>query len=291
MEAEQLERALELSPDVVTLVCGANDVLCQHAPGRRRVRRAAGADVHAPARGAPRGDDPHRDLPGHLPVPRPAAAVADPRGAGDAEVQRRLPRGGPASRGRAARGLRPPGHEPSARASPRTASTSARRATAPPPASSCARSQSGSPARPPGVSTEAPAQPVGRRHRRFAPPPFEQLATRRPLRDRRRARSREADILEFAGAHRRLAPAAHRPRVGRRQPVRRADRPRPARALLRRRAAAARPGAGGGAAPRGRRGLQATGEDRRHVARRGEDHGTEGARRRRPGSSRRPCAS
>jgi phosphatidylinositol alpha 1,6-mannosyltransferase len=27
VEAEQLERALELSPDVVTLVCGANDVL------------------------------------------------------------------------------------------------------------------------------------------------------------------------------------------------------------------------------------------------------------------------
>ena len=32
VEAEQLERALELSPDVVTLVCGANDVLLNTRP-------------------------------------------------------------------------------------------------------------------------------------------------------------------------------------------------------------------------------------------------------------------
>ena len=32
MEQEQLERALELKPDLVTLVCGANDVLVQHRP-------------------------------------------------------------------------------------------------------------------------------------------------------------------------------------------------------------------------------------------------------------------
>ena len=36
VEQEQLERALELKPDVVTLVCGANDVLVQHAGPTQR---------------------------------------------------------------------------------------------------------------------------------------------------------------------------------------------------------------------------------------------------------------
>ena len=129
VEPEQLERALELrrtwsrSSAAPTTCSSTRARTPTPTPsGWRGCSRACGAE-------RPERDDPHRDLPGHLALPRPAPAVADARGAGDAAVQRRLPRRGPASRGRAARGLRPPGHERARRASPRTASTSARRAT------------------------------------------------------------------------------------------------------------------------------------------------------------------
>ena len=65
--------------------------------------------------------------------------------------------------------------------------------------------------------------------------PFEALEAGQAFTTRGRTVT-EADVVGFAGAHRRLAPAAHGRRVGRRAAVRRADRPRDARRL------AARPG-------------------------------------------------
>ena len=70
VEAEQLERALELSPDVVTLVCGANDVLVNTRPDADAYAERLARMFTRLRRGVPRGDDPHRDLPGHLPLPR-----------------------------------------------------------------------------------------------------------------------------------------------------------------------------------------------------------------------------
>ena len=46
---EQLPEALELEPDLVTVVCGANDVLRHHPPRPRRLRPAARRDLRPPA--------------------------------------------------------------------------------------------------------------------------------------------------------------------------------------------------------------------------------------------------
>ena len=54
VEAEQLERALELSPGRGHARVRRERRAGQHATGRRRLRRAAGAHVHAPAGGVPR---------------------------------------------------------------------------------------------------------------------------------------------------------------------------------------------------------------------------------------------
>ena len=87
-------------------------------------------------------------------------------------------------------------------------------------------------------------------------------------------------------AHRRLAPAARRRRMGAHERVRRADRARHARRLVRGRARAARPRARGRAAPRARRRLPPAGAPRRHDPRRGPRRRASGPQATTPASSR-----
>ena len=83
----------------------------------------------------------------------------------------------------------------------------------------------------------------------------------------------ESDLVVVRGADRRLAPAALGRRVGGREPLRRAHRPRDARALLLDRAGAVRPRAGRRAARLRLGHLQAPGRDRRDDPRRGRGRG------------------
>ena len=187
VEREQLERALELAPDVVTLVCGANDVLLCTRPDADAYAERLSRMFARLRRERPGRDDHDGDLSGHLPLPRAAPALADARGAGDEAVQRRLPGGRPAPPRRAARGLRPPGHggaldfaEDGFHPRPR--------ATAQQPASSCARSARLLRAAP-GVTTT------------IAAGLFEPAVPRDPTGDRFTTPERddqERDILEFA---------------------------------------------------------------------------------------------
>ena len=232
------------------------------------------------ARAAARGDrDGH--LSGHLALPRPAAAHACARGGGDGALQRR---GAERSRSattwccwRASTTRRPT----SARPTRPTASTLRRGA---PPGG----------ARVPARDPEAlpPPRGVSARHRteRLRVAASRSSAVGRPLLPRRRApfARRHPRVRR---SHRRRPPAARRRRLGRGQPLRRADRARPARALLRRRPAPARPRPRGRAAQGGRRRLQATCEDRRHLARRGRNHRAHGSSTTSTGWSRPRCGS
>ena len=87
--ASSSTRALALEPDLVTLVCGANDVLARRAPRPRAYAQRLSRMFERLRREAPAGRDRDSDLPGHLAVPRPAPALARAGRAGDAAVQRR----------------------------------------------------------------------------------------------------------------------------------------------------------------------------------------------------------
>ena len=82
VEREQLERALELSPDVVTLVCGANDVLLDTRPDADAYAERLSRMFARLRRELPRRDDHDRDVSGHLPLPRapPASRTRVERG-------------------------------------------------------------------------------------------------------------------------------------------------------------------------------------------------------------------
>ena len=96
VEQEQLERALELKPDVVTLVCGANDVLVQHQARPEAYAASLSRMFARLRRELPHAADRHRHLSGHLALPRAAPAHAGPRGGGDGALQRGGPQGGAA---------------------------------------------------------------------------------------------------------------------------------------------------------------------------------------------------
>ena len=98
VEEKQLDQALSLDPDVVTLVCGANDVLesVRPDPSAYAVRLSRMFE-RLRSRGAARRGR-HCHLPGHLALPRPAPAQPRARREGDAAVQRRLQGGRAAPR-------------------------------------------------------------------------------------------------------------------------------------------------------------------------------------------------
>jgi hypothetical protein len=141
VETDQLEHALELAPDVVTLVCGANDVLLNTRPD---------ADAYADrlARMFTRLREVHPEVMILTATYPDISRFLDLRPRSRIRVEWGMRRFNAACREVARR------HEvvlleasttrlrASARASPRTASISALRATGPPPASSCARSAS-----------------------------------------------------------------------------------------------------------------------------------------------------
>ena len=56
VESEQLERAIELDPDLVTLVCGANDVLASTRPDSREYAERLGRMFRRLRREAPNAE-------------------------------------------------------------------------------------------------------------------------------------------------------------------------------------------------------------------------------------------
>ena len=154
--SEQLTRALELEPDLVTLVCGANDVLESAAPDVDAYARAARAHVRArcgasaPARAVVTATYP--DISRFLDLrPRSRARVEK----GMRRFNDAVPGGGPAPRRGAARGLRPPGGRRPRRPTPTDGFHPSRRG--PPRAAAAARSCARSRSRASGRRSEAPA--------------------------------------------------------------------------------------------------------------------------------------
>ena len=102
--------AIELEPDLVTVVCGANDVLTSTRPDAAAYARRLGGDLRAPAAREPGGPRSHRHLARALGLPPARAAHAGagggrhpPRQPCHAGRRRRLPRF-PTSRSPAIRG-------------------------------------------------------------------------------------------------------------------------------------------------------------------------------------------
>ena len=71
---EQVEPALALEPDFVTVICGANDVLLATRPDVAGYAERIDAILAPPARGRPGGDAGHRDGAGELALHGAAAA-------------------------------------------------------------------------------------------------------------------------------------------------------------------------------------------------------------------------
>ena len=88
---EQLSEAVELEPDLVTVVCGANDVLRCDPSRLGALRRQPGADPGQAARGAPGRPDRHGHLAGALGLHAHGAPDPPAGRARDLGVQRRHP--------------------------------------------------------------------------------------------------------------------------------------------------------------------------------------------------------
>ncbi len=76
VRAEQLPAAIAAGPDLVTVICGGNDVIRSVRPSLEPLAAELGELLGAPARGAAAGRDPDRDLPADR--RRVRAAAADP---------------------------------------------------------------------------------------------------------------------------------------------------------------------------------------------------------------------
>ena len=150
---EQLPAALALEPDLVTVICGANDVLLSSRPDIEGYERRFSAILGGLRDGAARGGDPDRDRAGELALPRTAAAHEGAPGPGARPSSTRVTRAvAAAPPGAVPRRRRPPGPEPSARTSAPTACTRRRSGTSGPRRRSPSRCAptSGSRARSPG---------------------------------------------------------------------------------------------------------------------------------------------
>ena len=261
---EQVPAAIALEPDLLTVVCGANDVLLTSRPDIASYDGASRRSSTACATA--------------LPEAAILTATA-PEGWHFMELR-------PRTKARLVRGARATSTRPPKRSPPRHGVPCLDVAGHPGLTDPRTSPPTGCTPRP--RATDAATREIGLALRahfgiqgEFGTTPKEAEAMSDTL-SRDFDRLEAGDELPHPGPHdhrvrpgllrrpdRRLPPAPHRRRVGGREPVRRPHRPRHAGALLLRRPGPARPRAGGRAARLRPGRLQAPGQDRRHDPRRG----------------------